>query len=152
MSGPFARVAEALAGGRGVATVEILGEARTLVDRLRSARPITGAQRAEAAAIVERVASQLKTYWQGQPLVDVALRAATEPRLRLAFVPAVVRAVRDGAGRSVADIHRALDAIAQAGEIELQPAAGTEFTSAEDLALAPPGLRGTRFIYARRIR
>jgi hypothetical protein len=102
--------------------------------------------------VVERTANQLKTYWRGQPLVDVALRAATEPRLGLAFVPTVVRAVRDGAGWSVADAHRAIEGLADAGEIELRPEVGTEFATAEDLALAPPGPRGTRLMRARRLR
>jgi hypothetical protein len=150
--GPFAKAVAALAEGRGVAIVEVLADARTLVDRLRSARSLTTAQRAEAAAVVEQTASQLKMYWRGQPLVDVALRAATDPRLGLAFVPTVVRAVRDGAGWSVADVHRAIEGLAQVGEIELRPEAGTEFASAEDLALAPPGPRGTRLTRARRLR
>jgi hypothetical protein len=129
---PFARAAAALEEGRGVAIVELLAEARTLVDRLRSARPLTADQRAQAAAVVERTANQLKAYWQRQPLV--------------------VRAVQSGAGGVAADVHRSIEGLAQAGEIALRLDAGTAFASAEDRVLAPAGPRGMRRMRARRCR
>jgi hypothetical protein len=46
-------------------------------------------------------------------------------------------------------VHEALLTLAKHGSLELRPGSGTEFMTAEDLALCPPGPRGTSFVYAR---
>ena len=67
--------------------------------------------------------------------------------LGLSRVPDLVRAL-DGRA-TIDDIHRALLAADDAGEIELRPESGGEFLSDEDARLCPPGPRGTVLSYAR---
>jgi hypothetical protein len=132
-------------------TVNVLAEARTVVDHLKSARPYNAKDRANGAGVIERLMDEVRTCWQGIPCARVALVAASD-HLGLAHVPTVVRALRDGAGLSIEVSHRALFKLADAGEIELRPSGGTEFDTAADLALAPPGPNDTRLVYARRLR
>jgi predicted polyphosphate/ATP-dependent NAD kinase len=131
-------------------TVNVLAEARTVVDHLKSARPYNAKDRANGAGVVERLMDEVRPYWQGIPCTRVAIIACD--KLGLAHVPTVVRALRDGAGLSIDVSHRALFKLADAGEIELRPSGGTEFDTAADLALAPPGPNDTRLVYARRLR
>jgi hypothetical protein len=62
-------------------------------------------------------------------------------------VPDVVRSLLADASLDV--VHEALLTLFKHGAIELRPGGGTESMKAEDLALCPPGPRGTSFIYAR---
>lgn len=82
-------------------------------------------------------------------LVDEALRRHVDPVLELVRIPELVRSLSDRLALDV--IHDALLEAAKAGKIELRPEAGAEFLKAEDVALCPPGPRGTVFSYARRI-
>lgn len=81
-------------------------------------------------------------------LLDEAVTRLTDPRLGLLRVPDLVR---DLAGRlTTGEVHGALTEAAEAGALELLPAAGSELLAAEDTALCPPGLRGTVLFFARR--
>jgi hypothetical protein len=79
-------------------------------------------------------------------IVAEALRRLEDPALKLVRIPDLVRAL---AGRvALADVHRALDAAHDAGEIELRPESGGEFLSPDDARLCPPGPRGTVLSHA----
>jgi hypothetical protein len=81
------------------------------------------------------------------PAAIVAAALGRVAVLGLARVPDLVEAL-DGQV-TVADIHRALLAAHDAGEIELRPEAGGEFLSDEEARVCPPGPRGTVLSYAR---
>ena len=67
------------------------------------------------------------------------IRAKTDPRLRMAFVPDVVREL----GADVQAAHQALVQAARRGEIELRPESGLARLSRDELALCLPGPQGS---------
>ena len=82
-------------------------------------------------------------------LVDEVMAHLEDPALKLVPVAQVVRAL-DGR-LALTEVHRALGEAAEAGRIELQPAAGSELLAPADAALCPPGPRGTVLFFARRL-
>jgi hypothetical protein len=68
------------------------------------------------------------------------IRAQTNPRLGMAFVPDVVRACGGGDVRAA---HQALMQAARRGEIELRPESGLSRLSREELALCLHGPQGS---------
>jgi hypothetical protein len=73
-----------------------------------------------------------------------------ETELGLVRIPEVVRALQPS--MPIETIHEAIMALADAGEIELHPDAGTEFLPLADQKLCPPGPRETVLSSARLLR
>jgi len=82
-------------------------------------------------------------------LLDAAVARLSDPTLKLARVPDLVRALAERL--PTAEVHRALEEAAFAGWLELRPEAGGELLKPEDAALCPPGPRGTVLFFARRL-
>jgi hypothetical protein len=105
-----------------------------------------GVLRADILAEIEGLRPALEK--PEAPTVVEVVRETVDPRLGLAFVPAVVRKLRTGGYEPAAALRALLDA-AGASLIELRPESGLSRLGPEDLALCPPGPEGTRLSWAR---
>jgi hypothetical protein len=91
-------------------------------------------------------ASSTDGHWE---MIEAEIRALEDPRLPLVFIPDLMRRLEGRLGRD--EIHRLLLAQADAGRIELRHEGGIGRLSPEELALCPPGPRGTVLSNLRRL-
>jgi hypothetical protein len=112
------------------------------------AERILPAVQAASSSLAERVlpAVQAASSSLAERILP-AVHAATDPRIGLAFVPAVVRSLSKGA--SIADALQALREAAQRGLIELRPESGLGRLSSDERLLCVPGPEGTLLSWAR---
>ncbi len=135
-------------------------EARGLAQALRRQRP-SRALADQAAAFLERLvvdqAAGAKLSTEDAGLLFGGVRQAVarqiaeleDPWLKLVAVYDVVEALEGIYGR--ARVFAELLLSNERGEIELRPSAGEEFTSRSQLERCPPGPRGTRLVFLRRL-